>query len=227
MTTLLEQDAPRTPERRASIVWLAAAAALVVLTVGLVLTFGVQRPPELASVTDDPQLAPPGELAWVAWDADGRSCLHVATVDGGRREVTCGRDLGELVAWTDEGLILRTWDVSERVTVLDPDDGSVLARRAFDAADDGPWRDQAAWSTWEDGWLTVRDQADDEVLWRVDAPSSYRIEVSVRSPDGGAIAATDSAGRLLLLDSEPAPPSVWLEGVDSWVSLVWSPDARG
>jgi hypothetical protein len=226
MTTMLEPELAGDPQRHPSVVWLVGAAALVVLAVGLVLTFGIHRPPALASLAEEAQPAPPGEVAWLAWDEDGRSCVQVATADGAQREVGCGRDLGELVGWTAEGLLLRTWDGGgEHVTVMDPTDGTVTARRAS-IDDDGPWLEQGLWSRWEDGALTVHDETDDGVLWRVDAPSSYRIEVSARSPGGDAIAATDTAGRLLLFNSEPGPPRIWLEGVDSWTPLVWSPDTR-
>lgn len=204
-----------------SVPLLVAAAVLVVAVVGAVLVFGVQRPPELPSVADEPDPAPSGAVAWTTW-RDGQ-CVHVAEPDGEVRQPFC-RDGGyELEGWDDEGhLVLREWRDTERQELLvDAETGEVVdtgpnVTLPGRANDDRPLHD-----LWTDGELIVEDASGSE-LWRVAAPEGYRLGSSSTSPDGEWIAAIDSADRLLVLPADGgAPPRVWATGVDSYRDVVW------
>jgi hypothetical protein len=204
---------------------LLAAAALVVLVVGLVLAFGIGRPPPLASLTAAPFTAPSAPVAWMAWDDPDGTCVQVARVDGRVERLTCMREGGELVGWDDEGILLRTWrGNSETVMVFDPDSGELLDRReSMQPEDELPWPDEAVFAEREDGRLVVTDADDrDLVIWEVGAVEAYTIDSSARSPDGTSIAMVDSARRLLLVPSDGSQePRVWAEDVEPWTLLVW------
>jgi hypothetical protein len=206
---------------------LLAAAALVVLVVGLVLAFGIGRPPPLTSLTEAPMPAPSAPVAWTAWDDPDGTCVQVARVDGAVERLTCIREGGELVGWDDEGLLLRTWrGNSETVVVLDPDSGELLDRREPPRPEEEPpWPDEAVFVERDGGRLVVTDADDpDLVLWEVEAVEAYRVESSARSTDGAWIAMVDSARRLLLVPGDGSrEPRVWAEDVEPWTPLVWGP----
>lgn len=214
-------DGPGAGGRR-SVGLLVAAAALVVVVVVLVVTVGIDRPPSLeplAAGADGPDAA----VAWLDHTGDGRSCVRIAGPDGAVTDLTCDVVADELVAWSDEGIVVRIWaEVEPRLTVLDPDTGEAVEFR-LDVEED-PWMgapDEGVWSRHEDGELVVRT-ADDEVLWRVDAPRTYHVSAAARSPDGMWVAAVDAASRLLVLPADgSSEPRVWAEDVDGWTRLVW------
>jgi hypothetical protein len=220
------------PDARRSVFALIGAAVLVVVVVVAVLVFGVERPPPLASITDPgPQVS--GSVAWTAWE-DGRVCVHVASPTGAVRSPYCGRDGGEIVGWTDDGLILHTWTATgSSEVVVDPDSGVVVDRR--------PLRDEigrefpeSVRAFHEDGRLVVEQQDSRTVIWTVEAPDAYDVFNGVRSPDGEWVALTDSARRLLVVPADgSAPPRVWVKPFEGWSIVVWEgtdpfgPDAPG
>jgi hypothetical protein len=216
------------PPRR-SVIALVAAAAVVLLTVALVLVFGLARPPALASLADEPEPDLPA-VTWVRWER--QACLQVATADTEVREVTCGLRGEEVLGWDEVGIGTLVWERTEAVEVLDPETGEVVEVRSLRG---DPWEErEREWSRVDtrnhDGVLTVR--LDGTVLWEVEAPESYWLHASAVSPDGRYVVAVDSADRLLLLDATGArEPRVWLEDMDSWQTPVWEgtpiPGANG
>jgi hypothetical protein len=237
---------PVTPEAGSgsvarNLLYLVAAAVLIIGVVVAVLLFGVHRPPALAPVVPGQAPEPPASLAWSGWDGSSE-CLHVVDPSGQTREVTCGLDGGELVAWDDEGIVLLHWTgAGQRLETIDPDSGGVVSTRTardLEAAMDHEreFGDTALYSRWRDGVLTVTgDAPGDTVLWTVEAPESYRVDRGVLAPDGSVIAAADTTGRLLVLDAAgEAAPRIWHDDVPDWGRLVWEgtalpepPDAVG
>jgi hypothetical protein len=223
-------EAPE-PERERRPLWpLVAAAMVIVWVVGLVIAFGVVRPPALAALADPPSVTAPASLAWMAWDDQEQgSCVSVARPDGTVDEaLSCLREGGELAGWTEDGLLIRSWRGSgEVLIVVDPSTGQVRERRPLDPeeAEEFLTHNEAVFSDREDGQLVVSDIDDpDAVLWRVDAPDSYRIESSARSSDGAWIAMLDSAERLLLVPADGSDaPRLWVDGATRWSLLVWEP----
>lgn len=207
---------------RRSVPLLVAAAILVVVVVGLVLAFGIVRPPALATLADQPEPAPPGRLAWTAWSDNG-TCIHVLDTDGTiQRELWCERDGAEVVAWTDDGIVVRSWhERGEELTVVDPATGEVVDRRRVEHVDDAV-PTESVYAERRDGRLVVVRDRDRAVVWEVEAPDTYHVRSSAVSPDGGWVAMVDSAERVLVVPSDgSAPPRVWAEDVPSWQWLIW------
>lgn len=202
---------------------LALAAVVAVIVVGLVLTFGVARPPQLPTVHDDPSVAAPARLATHGWD-DGEHCATVVDVDGSTSRPWCSDGGAELVAWSDRGLVLRSYGASDRFErVIDPEDGEVVAT---EPVHDAGYRDAPApvvtgSATLGDGELEVRSD-DGTLLWRTDAPDSYRVTGGWLSPDGRWIALVDNADRLLLVPADgSSPPRLWATGIGGRYEVVW------
>jgi hypothetical protein len=219
VTTLLSPSPaePEVPRRDAR--WLVAAAVLATVVVGLVLVFGVVRPPALEALTD-PDFD--GAVAVVTWDRE--PCLRVVGPDGGVSEVRCDGELGELVAWTEEGIVLRTWrGAGPELETVDARTGETIARR-----DDGD--DASAWpepdvdaARVEDGRLLVRDGSTE--LWSVAARGGYEVLAGWTSPDGRWVALQDAADRLLLVPADgSAAPVVWAEDIEGHSPIVWRGD---
>lgn len=200
---------------------LVTAAALIVGVVVLVLVFGVARPPELATLTEQPDPAPPASVAWSRWD-EGESCVRTLDPDGSLTEVACDLDGQEVLAWNAAGIALQVWGPREEVEILDPDSGEVVDRldvtgQPVDARSVGVLRVRH-----DDGMLTVRLRETGEVLWQVAAHDNYRVREGSLSPDGSWVAMFDSAGRLLVLPSDGSrPPRVWHESEERWQVPVW------
>jgi hypothetical protein len=202
---------------------LVAAGAVALITLGLVLRFGVVGPPELAPV--DGLTRPASELAVLTYRDRARGqCLDVIAVDGSVREVRCTLDgVGPLLGWDDRGIVvLRYASFGERLEVIDPVTGAIVATGPFDpsAFPDARWQHFVGVER-TGGLLTVRDE-DRRILWQVAAPDSYRIDASARDPETGTIALLDSAGRLLVLGRDADEPSVWVadRGI-TYGELVW------
>jgi hypothetical protein len=223
MTTTSTPPAPTDPGRGhpdRSVPLLIAAAVLVLAVVGAVLLFGVQRPPALDSLADVPDPAPSASVAYLVEQPD-RACVQLARPDGTTTGPWCDRGGGELVGWTDEGLLLRHWDGSETVRILDPETGEVVGR-ARDRAWSEPYDRPIIWSEHRDGELIVRLDEDDTELWRIEVSDRYEIRASAVSPDDAWIAMVDSADRLLVVPVDgSAPPRVWTTDVASWQWPVW------
>jgi hypothetical protein len=223
MTTTTTPPAPADPEDRRpdrSIPLLIAAGVLVLFVVGAVLVFGVQRPPSLDTVADTTDPVPAASIAYLAERPD-RSCVEIVRPDGTTTGPWCDRQSGELIGWTDEGLLLRHWDGTETVRILDPETGEVVGR-ARDRAWREPYDHPVVWTEHRDGELTVRLDEDDTELWRVEVTDRYEIRTSATSADGAWVAMVDSADRLLLVPADgSAPPRVWNTDVASWQWPVW------
>jgi hypothetical protein len=211
------------PDDRRVVGLLVAAAAVALITVGLVLRFGLVSPPELRAVDDATR--PTQAVAILAYRDTARGqCLDVVAPDGTVREVRCTLDgVGPLLGWDERGiLVLRYSSFGERLEAIDPDTGAVVSSGAFDPRE----AELQRWSTSVDiersgRTLIVRDERR-QVLWTVEAPDGYWINVSARHPDTGAVALLDSAGRLLVLVPGEDAPRLWVEDVGQrYGELVW------
>jgi hypothetical protein len=210
---------------------LLAAAALVVVVVVLVLLFGIAQPPELATVQETPAPSPEASIAWSQWE-DGDTCIHTVDPQGVRTEVGCGYESQELVAWTEDGIVVLVWGPREAAEIIDPATGEVVGR--YDREPD-EWFEAgggAVHSRHVDGTLTVTLRESGEVLWQVEAPESYGVNDGVLSPDGRFVVLIDQSERLLLVPADgSAAPRVWAEVEESWIRPVWEgsavPDADG
>jgi hypothetical protein len=202
---------------------LAAAGLVAIVTVVLVATFGISRPPSLPSV--DATTRPDRALALFGFDDEG-NCLDVLRPDGELVRVRCGfSDHGPLVSFDDEGIGLGRYDrVGMQLEMFDPTTGEVIARRPLDP-------DARMWPAWENGSvvtsdriagvLRVRDE-DQRVIWEVEAPEGYRIDGSIRDRVDGRLAMFDSAGRILVMAEDATEPSVWGQvGRGRYLELLW------
>lgn len=209
--------------RDRSVPLLVAAGLLVVAVVAAVLIFGVERPPPVEPLGSGAGVTPPAAIAWSDRGA-GENCLRAADPDGDVREVVC--DLGgELVGWSDEGILVREWrGGTERVVAVDPATGD--RRTVGRDVRSGAVPTTTHWTEREDGRLTVSLDPDDTgeptVLWEVEAPSSYDVVTAVASPDGTVVALGDSAGRLLVVPSDGGvEPRLWSDEVPEYARFVW------
>ncbi len=202
---------------------LIAAAAVAIVTLGVVLRFGLLAPPELAAI--DGATRPAHALAILSYRGGERGqCLDVIETDGTVREIRCMLDgIGPLLGWDERGiLVVRFTSFGERLEVIDPVDGRIGETAPFDLRE----VDLQRWSTVVDvarsgGTLTVRDEQR-EVLWSVTAPDSYWITASARHPVTGDIAMLDAAGRMLVLREGDGAPRVWVAGLaQRYGEIVW------
>ena len=210
------------PERR--VTWLlVAAGAVALITLGVVLRFGLIAPPELAVVDDATR--PEHALAVLSYRGNERGqCLDVIEPDGEVREVRCMLDgVGPLLGWDERGvLVVRFASFGERLEIIDPADGRIVGSETFDLREVELQR----WSTVVDvdrlgGTLSVRDESG-AVLWSVTAPDSYWITASARHPVTQDIAMLDAAGRMLVLREGESGPRVWVEGLaQRYGEIVW------
>jgi len=217
-------DAPRPIHRDRSVALLAAAAVVVVATVGLVLAFGISRPPALEPLGEGGDRPTEG-LARITWRED-TACLEVFTAGAGPREITCDLDGGEVLGWQDDVIAIRTWSQVGEELLLVGEDGEVRARRRLSPEDAqrlplAPYA--AARTAYRDGVLTVTVAATGTVAWRVEAPTNYRVEANALSADGRWLAMVDSASRLLIVRADGSePPRVWVEDVGNpWDAIAW------
>jgi hypothetical protein len=204
---------------------LLAAAGLVVVVVVLVLLFGIARPPELATVQERPAPSPEAGIAWSQWD-DGDTCIHTVDPQGVRTEVGCGYESQELIAWTEDGIVVLVWGPREAAELIDPATGDVVGQIDGTPED---WLEAgggAVHSRHVDGTLTVTLRQSGEVLWRVEAPETYGVNDGVLSPDGRFVVLVDHSERLLLVPADgSAEPRVWAEVEESWIRPVWEGSA--
>lgn len=206
-----------------NVVLLIVAAVMVIAVVVVVLLFGVARPPELVSLADQPEPAVSASMVWRV-DEGSEPCLQFVTPDGVRsEEILCDYDLGEIVAWDDQGVVLRSWGMQEELRWLDPASGEEVQREQV--SDEGsvaahPGSDITTRA--RSGTVRVTLDATGQVLWEVPAHEGYRVQTGSVSPDGRWVAMVDSARRLLLVPSDgSAEPRVWAEDVPSWQAPVW------
>lgn len=221
MTATLQRPEDAAPPQRRSTLALVAVGVVVVAVVGLTAVFGVQRPPELDTIADQPGPPPPEAVAWTNW-RDDETCLYVATPTGEVTTPWCSSMGGELVAWTEDGqLVLRTWEGRGQLRTLDPQTATFTGR-LDDEQDAVPPAADAVWTERDGDELVVRDLATDAELWRTAAPDRYTIHGSGKSADGGWIVMVDSAERLLVVPTDGGvAPRVWADDVPGWPSPVW------
>jgi hypothetical protein len=200
---------------------LVAAVIVAIITVVLVVTVGVARPPELDPIDDATR--PDRALAVFGW-RDAGNCLDVIEPDGTVRTVRCGmQEYGQLLVWDERGIgLVRFAPGGEQVAFLDPVTGLVASRAAFDAVErNGMGYFPTVSTERSDGELVLRDP-DGRVVWRVASPETYRIEGSALQSTTGRLALLDSAGRLLVLDAGAAEPRVWVEDTGIvYAELLW------
>ena len=215
-------DAASRAGDRPVVALLAAAAVVALVTVALVVRFGLVPPPALAPVDDATR--PDVALAISGWRDDQRAqCIHVVEVDGTVRELRCAMDGGPLVGWDERGiLVLRFGPTGERLDVIDPASGAVVTSSATgpDGVASGEWGGML--DVRREGRLLVVRDDDGSVRWEVEAPDSYRINATARDARTGTIALLDEAGRLLVLPAGADEPRVWVEDVGArYGELVW------
>ncbi len=208
-----------------SVGYLVAAVALIAVVVGLVIAFGVVRPPALASVADG-GTRPSGGIAFVEWSSRaGCPTLTVVRPNGVRHSSDCDTGLGDLVGWTSDGIVVSTWqDSGQALRTLDPDTFATLSSAPTDVNVYAPSGDTITTQRSANGILTVYSRAYHRELWRVDAPDRYDVVRGIASPDGQWFALVDSADRLLIVPADgSSPPRVWASGIDAdlWPGLVW------
>ena len=204
-----------------SVAALVTAGVVVVGVVALVLVFGVARPPELPSLAEQPDPAPPASVAWTRWD-EGFACVDTLAPEGTVAEVACDLQGEELLAWDADGIAMWVWGPREMVEILDPTTGEVVDTRPASGhlLDERPM--DALRVRHEDGTLTATMRDTGAVLWEVDAHENYRLREGRVSPDGEWVAAFDSAGRLLVAPTDGSvEPRVWHETEEHWQAPVW------
>ncbi|MEX2324475.1 MAG: hypothetical protein WD576_01880 [Nitriliruptoraceae bacterium] len=211
-----------TPSRNVPL--LIGAAVVLVAVFAAVWLFGIARPPELPTVAESPA-RPDAAIAWVAWE-NNRSCVYVVEPAGEPRSLRCDNDGGELVAWTDEGIMLRRWTAArETDLVLDPRTGDVVAR--YDGSELGLTYEEGVYSERDGSLLTVEHEPSRTRLWVVEAPDAYDVHSGATSPDGNWVAMTDSARRLLVVPTDGSQqPAVWAETVEMWTTILWEGQDR-
>lgn len=202
---------------------LVAVAVLVVAVVGAVYVFGVERPPSVEPLESESTFTPPGTIAWRTGVGTDR-CLYVGEPRGATREVACNPAYASPLAFTDEGILVREEAPDdERFVLVDPATGErSLTTLEVEPEPRGmtpPWTDH------EDGRLRVaigeRD-AEQNVVWEVEAPDTYDIRAAVVSPDGTSVAMTDSEGRLLVAPTDGSvAPLLWSEQVGRYTDIIW------
>lgn len=214
----------RTGDRRTA-GYLAAAAALIALVAGLVLAFGVERPPRLQTIAEG-GVTPPGGVALLQWDDRGEClAIHAIRPDGTAAASGCDSSLEGIVGWTPEGIVVTAWlDDGQVLRTYDPQSLAMVSSVASSKGSASAPGGDIGTETSSDGVMTVYWGADYHVLWRVDAPANYRVESGTRSPDGRWFVLTDTAGRLLLVPADgTSSPLVWVTGLGTrpWPGPVW------
>ena len=209
------------PQRR-TLGLLVAAGAVAVITVVLVATIGVARPPAIEEL--DAATRPDRSVALLSWRDEG-SCLDIITPYGALRRVRCGlNEYGSPLSWDGRGIgLLRFGPSGEMLVILDPADGVVVERVALesDGVRAGMAAVRLASTERDDGVLLVRDP-DGRVVWRVASPQTYRIDASALDATTGRLVLLDSAGRLLVLEPGASAPRIWVDDVGaSFGELLW------
>jgi hypothetical protein len=219
------------------LVSIAGSVLVVGLVTWLVLAFAVIPVPEYPSLTESPDDAIAGTVAFVRWE--NGSCLYTVPAAGGPdHEVMCtnGGDLEP--RWTPDGMLVVTqydggpgWWL-----IVDPATGREIERirmgdeaarefdRGYEAGDidiDGA----TVFSRGDGGNPTIVIQSDDgterEVV-SLEGPRDYRIDSMIWSPDGRWILFTDSEERLLVVSvTGESRPRILAEDVSIWPWSSW------
>ena len=212
------------PAGRASLAYLIAAAVIVVIVGVLVVAVGVTRAPGLASIASAADRPSVG-VAWVQWNDRG-NCgeLRVARPDGTVDDLACDGNFGEVVAWTDAGILVTRWGQNaQQLQTRNAVTGDLVS--TTDVVDSFiPPAGSGVMSERTGGELVVRLESGTTVLWRVKADVGYDVSQGRVSPDGRWVAMVDTSERLLLVPADSsAEPVVWAIGVTNSSSMgpVW------
>jgi hypothetical protein len=221
-----------TAERRAVVAIVAAISVLVVVTV-VILVFGVIPLPEYPTLSDQPDPAIAGVVAYMEYDET--PCLFTMAASGGEgHEAWCGREYVEFPAWTADGLLVVTdWTAEPTYVLIDPATGSEVDQvPAGDNLVDGPLPYQGVARQERADGAKVRTDGirggTSSVVVRVDgkdltilsiegAPSDYRFYEAQWSPDGEWVLVSDTEGRLLVVGADGTPGArVLVDGLEKW-----------
>ncbi len=210
------------PARRGSLI---AAAVVVVLTVGAVVLWGVERPPELPPLESGGEVAPEAGVAWTDGDDRG-TCVHVARPDGSSSELTCELR-GRVVGWDDRGVLVQEFvtDGTDLV-IVDPDTGDRETEELDEPMQRGSGDEVVGRHLDDDDVLRIEDRRSSDVqVADIPARPSYDLRWGEYAPDGHGVAAIDSADRLLFIPVDDQghgadAPRVWVEDVEA-VDAVW------
>ncbi|MFM7069932.1 MAG: hypothetical protein ACKOYM_10805 [Actinomycetes bacterium] len=218
---MVDTEAPETPERPSSRRWLlpVVLCGVVVLVsavvIGVMVT-AVGRAPEFPSLSESPDAALKGTVAYLDWEAD--ACLWTIDASGAnRRKVTClqGVNAGTLptLTWRDattiEVTLFGAWQ--KRV---DLSTGRVTNVPAAEVPDRAPDLDRSVSSDGRKVRLVVADGrskivveggVEDRVLLDVATSNTYSVSDPAWSPDGAYVLTGDSAARLLLTTTGANP----------------------
>lgn len=157
--------------------WLSAAGVVVVITVAVVLLFGVSSAPRFPSLYTEGAPTIEGTLAWVEWGPD--DCVHVLDVaTGDSEELLCERGLW-LEGWDSDGnlRVHITGPHFEELVLVDPATGVVVSTREFTPDEEPPFdqprseADRNLRSTSRDGHATLSYQ--EAVLIDVEGARDY------------------------------------------------------
>lgn len=236
---------PRPTRAVAAIV---ASAVVVIAAVVVILTVGLVPLPDLPSLADDPDPAIVGTIAYVhgTWED---SCIAVTPASGGEsRDIWCGRQPPDQLAFTPDGLLLvsgwpeRPVDVDGPiVTVIDPQTGNEVDEVRPDGRVPGTWvpdrtrRDDETVlqiGSREEGVAELRVGApgsEPQTIVRLEGPRDYEFVEAQWSPDGAWILAVDSRGRLIVVGADGTPAARLLIDTDGdpWLATRiawWIPD---
>lgn len=213
-----------------SVPMLVAAVVLVAAAVVAASVFGGDRrlpfvggePPPVEALEADPTFTPPNSIAWTT-GARGEPCLYVGDPSGEVRQIACNPDYERAFGWTEDGILMfEGGPEEESVVAIDPDTGERTPMRL--ERDPRPAPDVTLVTGRENGRLQVTVITIDEriTVWEVDAPDSYDIREAALSPDGTAVAMTDTAGRLLVAPADGSrAPLRWSEQVEDHTVLTW------
>jgi len=226
------------PTRRS----LLAIGAVLVLGAGVVtviLALGVRRVPEFPSLTDHPDPALHGTVAYVSTTSrdGGRWCVNLVSASGAAaKEIECREGYGSpTLAWQEDGRLALTStypplsrtvvDVATGATeavATDPNDPADAYKMggAFPPLvllDTSPSGERAfTWSDRGKAHLAIDGPGGERELLSVTGPEPYAfVSTPVWAPDWSWILVQDSEGRLLLVTpTEPAHTAILATGLD-------------
>jgi hypothetical protein len=196
---------------RESKLWLAAAGVVAVSVLTIVIVFGIRTAPHFPSLYDGGPTVQ-GAVAYVDYGRD--ECVQVLDVATGEsRQIYCA-DWLWLEGWDRDGnLRVQTGDGGERVSIIDPTTGAVIAQGDF--AGEGPRSVDSLMATSDDGHATLSySGGDTEVtLLEADGPRNYAFYQYGITDDQQYAWVCDSEDQLLVvaLDGSSGP---WFVAAD-------------
>ena len=204
---------------------LIAAALVVVLTVGAVVLWGVERPPQLAPLEPGSEFVPEAGVAWTD-DGDQETCVHVARPDGSSSELTC-EVRGSVVGWDERGVLVQEFvaDGTDLV-IIDPDTGARETEPLDESVARGSGDEVVARHLDDDDVLRIEDRRTSDVqVANLRARPSYDLRWGEYAPDRHGVAVIDNADRLLFIPLQDTgqgsdEPRVWVEDVGAF-DAVW------